>query len=59
MAELLTLLLGAGRGEDPDGGAGILLIGGIILLAVLTIATILFLVTRATSRRGRSPGAEG
>jgi hypothetical protein len=59
MAALLTLLLAAGRGEDPEGGAGVLLIVGIILVAALTIATILFLVTRATSRRGRSPGAEG
>jgi hypothetical protein len=59
MAALLALLLGAGRGEDPEGGAGVLLIVGIILVAALTIATILFLVTRLTSRRGRSPGAEG
>jgi len=59
MAALLTLLLGAGRGEDPEGGGGVLLIVGIILLAALTIATILFLVTRVTSRRGRSSGAEG
>ena len=59
MAALITLLVGAGRGEDPEGGAGVLLIVGIILLAVLTIATILFLVTRVTSRRGGRPGAEG
>ena len=55
----ILIPIAAGRGEDPDGGAGVLLIVGIILLAVLTIATILFLVTRATSRRGRPPGAEG
>lgn len=48
-----------GRGSDPNEGAGVLLIIGIILLAVLTVATILFLVTRLTSRRGRRPGAEG
>jgi len=56
---LLTLLIAEGRGSDPNQGAGILLILGIIVLVALTIATVLFLVTRMTSRRGRPPGAEG
>lgn len=55
----ILLPIAEGRASDPDEGTGVVLIIGIILLAVLTVATILFLVTRVTSRRGRPPGAEG
>ena len=55
----ILLPIAEGRGSDPDDGAGVLVILGIIVLVVVVIATILFLVTRMTSRRGRPPGAEG
>jgi len=55
----LLLPIAEGRGGDPDKGGGILLILGIIVLVIVAIATILFLVTRVTSRRGRSSGGEG
>ena len=55
----LLLPIADGRGADPDEGAGVLLIIGIIVLALVVIGTILFAVTRLTARRGRSPGHEG
>ena len=61
MASVLDILLpiAEGRGSNPDEGAGVLLIIGIIVLALVVVGTILFLVTRLTARRGRSPGHEG
>jgi len=59
MSALLSLVLAAGRSENPDEGAGVLLIVGIIVLVVLVIGAVLFSVARLTARRGGSPGHEG
>ncbi len=61
MVDVLAFLLpiAEGRSENPDDGAGIGLILGIVALLVVIIATAWFLVSRAASRRGdvRDPGA--
>ena len=53
MVDLLGTLfpLAAGRSEDPDGGAGVLLIVGIIVAVVVVIGTAWFMVARVTSRK--------
>ena len=62
MANLLTVLLplAEGRGENPDGGGGVLIIVGLIVLLALVIGTAWTLIARATSRRrGKAPGTGG
>lgn len=62
MANLLAVLLplAEGRSENPDEGAGVLLIVGVILLLVVVIGTVWTLIARATSRRrGRAGGTGG
>jgi hypothetical protein len=55
----VLLQLAAGRSDNPDEGAGVGLIVGIVVLVVVVIATAWFLVGRLASRRRsvRDPGA--
>lgn len=46
----LILLIAQGRGEDPDGGAGVVLIVALVLLTVATIAAVWTLVARRSRR---------
>jgi hypothetical protein len=60
----VTILLGAallvaadepGRGDDPGGVGGVLIVVGIAVLVALIAAGALFLVSRARSRQNRRP----
>jgi hypothetical protein len=42
---------GAGRGDNPSGLGGVLLIVGVIVLAAVVIGTVCYLIARATARR--------
>ncbi len=62
MLNLVTVLLplAEGRSENPDGGGGVLVIVGLIVLLAVIIGTAWTLVARATSRRrGKAPGTGG
>lgn len=54
----VTLLLAAdepGRGDDPGGVGGILIVVGIAVLVALIAAVALFMVSRARRRGNRRP----
>lgn len=51
-------LLAQGRGEDPDGGAGVLMIIGFILLSAATLAAIAWFVIRRSRRPEHRTGPD-
>jgi hypothetical protein len=54
----VTLVLAAdepGRGDDPGGVGGVLIVVGIAVLVALIAAVALFMVSRARSRGNRRP----
>jgi len=48
MSVLALNLLAVGRGENPDGGSGVLIIVASIVVAVIVVVGILTLVMRKT-----------
>lgn len=59
IATFALTYLAEGRGEDPSGAGGVLLVAGIALAVLLIAGTALFFVSRTVRARRAGGQAEG